>query len=556
MLRTPIVRLGLAAILVASLIFMFKGGVRDEVPAVPTPPAISSERSARTEILESEFATVAAARTPIDSPSPAIIKVSDSGGRPVSGAALFAGEAQHRWHKIDGVPLGRTEGDGIATIEIPSGTDRLVVWNPLYLPQEVVGVKPGTEHLVVLDSGVTQEFRVETLDGRPVSGVPIVVSHTELSDDDLEQSRGGAIGFDAGRLGRPAFAGVSGDSGQLTLSCLPAGGRLYVTVNLAGMPYQIADLGESLFLDVPAPLVRIQLREVVAAVVEFEPDGALQVARVLESPAQFVARQTVREMAAVASWERLLRIQNSKAWCFVGAESSPGSSKNGLPVRVMDRAGRISKHVLPLRLASQIESPQTIYLPDHDRDRLCVATFHMDVPKPVSASESTAPSDLPRIRLSMEREGAVFRWSIDSDSPIVLPRGKFRVGFGPEVMQGGVTVEEVELLASDQRVVLPLTTELYRYEIHVMLPDGRRPLNSGLWIEGTHSSGRKISKNVTPENGVYTCWSASADLAVSARVLGCSPLSVRLRPGLGSKENREIFELRMEPEGSAAPASK
>jgi hypothetical protein len=550
------VRLGIATILVAALILIFRDETREDVPAVPVLPAIPSNRSARAEILDGESVTREAARTPIDSPKAAIIKVSDSGGRPVPGAALFGGHAPYRWHRIDGVPLGRTDSQGTATIQPAQGTDRLVAWSSGYLPREVVGVNPGTEHLVVLDSGVTQEFRVETLDGRPVSGVPIVVSHTELSDVDLEQSRGSAIGFDAGRLGRPAFAGVSDESGQLILSCLPAGVRLYVTVNLAGLPYQVADLGESLFLDVPGPLARIRLREVIAAVVDFEPEGALQVARVLESPAQFTTRQTVREMGAVASWERILRIQNPKAWCFVGAESSSGSSKSGLPVRVIDRAGRVSKHVIPLRLASEIDHAQTIYLPDLDRDQLCVATFHMEAPQPTSASGSATPAEMPRIRLSMERDGTVFRWSSSSDSPIELPRGRFRVGLGPEVVHGGLAVEEVDLTAPDQHVVLPLTTELYRYEIHVILPDGRRPLNSGLWIDGMHRSGRKISKNVTPDHGVYTCWSASAELAVSARVLGCSPLSARLRHDLESKENRDIFELRMEPEGSANPAFK
>lgn len=447
----------------------------------------------------------------------ATVQFSTDGGAPIAGVRLgelVEGEdfLHHGAAPTDWI----ADGDGLAkvTFDVPE-PKRLSVSLGGYVTTWVE-LRPGEHRVVTLMAAFGQRFHAKTESGEPVAGVRIAVATHSLPVE--------VPGVWVSGVRRPGGADLPSDcaiattdvAGVALVEGLQAGRDYFITIDLQGMPYQVANLGDCVMSRPPYKDVHVRLRRVLAAVVEADRGAVLKVA--LDSRnGPFVGGLTVLETCSVDEVKARLRARFPDALVFAGAEA-PGGARN-LKLSMLDRSGVVQETEVALRLPGEIEAPTLFRHAWSGRVESAEVQFEYVLPDGVATRHG------PPFVVVKQVDGRVFQWTAHAGGRVEVPRGPLHVRWGEGIIGDKLSPVEVDVVGNGV-VRIPLSRQVFAYPLRVVDRNGVAPRVAGCVVRVKTASGRSMTTSLTLVKGSMDIWSFEPTLSCTVRLEGHKVLRV------------------------------
>jgi len=312
-----------------------------------------------------------------------------------------------------------------------------------------------------------------------------------------------------------------------------------------GVGYQIENLVECLQVRVPSAPVVVRLREIVGVAVEFVGEEIVAVRRDRGEVSPFVGPRSYREALPVLRARRDLATRFPGSHVFANGWAGGDRVRRKLRLVVLGRSGRVSKVAVPVQPLVGIRAPWRVVLGAGGVDRTCLVTL-----RAVSTAGTEVPGAFPNVEAAMVVAGEQFKWKVPFGQPFRLPHGEVWIRANRRIVKGAFRTFLRKLERMHETIDVPWQNP-HRYRIQILLPDGRRPMDSGISYRGL-VAGRSAVRHATPVRGQFTLWSTDSEIRVRVAVAGCGRPMFTLRAGEDVVHDGErVFLIRMTADAGA-----
>jgi len=465
------------------------------------------------------------------------VLVVEASGSPVAGAKLIPatteGDAVLRSKRA----VAESSSAGMIQID-PKGLVRsYYVYGEGFVPTIVRDLSAGQERRVALTRAAMQDFRFETVEGAPVQGISATVSSRSLTSRESRVAGEGQFISSPGETGLVASTGLSDAIGRAKLS-LTVPGTYWLRINLDDSGYILSNTTKCVQVTIPSPVKVVQVREIIGTAINFIGADIVAIRRSRNGPSPFDKSRPVPEMVPVKNAKERLQKKFGNARVLLGVRKDGNQPLGNLELLILKRSGETERVAVPLQRLPDIKKPQVVKLKKVPMGQTCLVTFRYSQ----TGIGKLAANELPKIKVRILRDGERFTVQCREGEPVVLPRGELYVIPEKNVLDAGFATQKLDLKSVQREIVLPLEARLYRYNIRILLPNGKMPQRCSIGIRRT-MYGRKASSSIYVLDGSITFWTARAELKVKVDTRGCKSLQTVLKAGATVKLDGEKIHL-------------
>lgn len=424
-------------------------------------------------------------------PSATLLFADSSGGRLARVCVREIEEGEDFMRPDESSSICYSNEAGVATVDFDAPESRRLLVSLRGYASKWIDVGPGDHRHVVMMDSFTQRFNAKTEAGKPVAGIRIPVARHGLPSE-FSDSRASGISMPRGAdLSSECAVATTDLSGVAMVEGLQFGREYFITVDMQGMPYQVANLGDCIMSRPPYKDVDVQLRRVLAAVVDADRGSVLKVAPDYRHR-PFVSGLTVLETYSVDEVKDRLRARFPGSLVFAGVEVPGGATS--LKLSVLDRAGVVQECVVALRLPGEIEAPTALSHGWGGRLESAEVQFEYLLPTGVATRFG------PPLVVVKQVDGSLFQWTVYAGERVELPRGPSHVRWGSEVIGDSMSPIEIDVRGNGV-VQIPISRPVFAYPMRVVDRDGLTPRAAGFLVRIKTASGRSMSTNLTLARG-------------------------------------------------------